>query len=64
MRRLAIGFMLLCVSEFRTLVRFGLLIGLGIIASFLASVTLLPAVVAVLRPRFIWGKRPAGEAEK
>ena len=51
----AIGFLLLCVSEFRTLVRFGLLIGMGMTVSFLATVTLLPATVAVFRPRAIWG---------
>jgi predicted RND superfamily exporter protein len=51
----ACGFLLLMVSEFRTLVRFGLLIGLSTVVSFAASVTLLPAVVAVLRPRFVWG---------
>jgi predicted RND superfamily exporter protein len=51
----ACGFLLLVVSEFRTLVRFGLLIGLSTVVSFAASVTLLPAVVAVLRLRFVWG---------
>lgn len=49
-----IGFLLLCISEFRTLNRFGLLIGLGMAVSFLASVTLLPATVAVFKPRFVW----------
>jgi len=53
----AVGFLLLCVSQFRTLVRFGLLIGLGMAVSFLASVLVLPAVVAVLKPRFVWGRR-------
>ncbi len=56
----ACGFLLLCVSEFRTLVRFGLLIGLGTMVSFVTSVTLLPALVAVLRPKFLWGKKDAG----
>ena len=50
----AVGFLLLCVSEFRTLVRFGLLIGVAMTVSFLTSVTLLPAIVATLRPRFVW----------
>ncbi|MCK4340599.1 MAG: MMPL family transporter [Phycisphaerae bacterium] len=50
----ALGFLLLCVSEFRTLVRFGLLIGIGLLVSFLTSVTLLPALVAILKPRFLW----------
>lgn len=50
----AVGFLLLCVSQFRTLVQFGLLVGLGMVGSFLASVTLLPALVAVIKPRFIY----------
>jgi len=50
----AVGFLLLCVSQFRTLVRFGLLIGVGMSTSFLVSVTILPALVAVIRPGFIW----------
>jgi predicted RND superfamily exporter protein len=49
-----LGFLLLCISEFRTLNRFGLLIGLGMGVSFIASVTLLPAAVAILKPRFIF----------
>jgi predicted RND superfamily exporter protein len=52
----AVGFLLLCTSEFRTLIEFGLLIGLGMVASFVVSVTLLPALVAVLRPRFVRGQ--------
>jgi len=52
----AAGFLLLMVSEFRTLVRFGLLIGTSTAISFIASVTLLPALVAIIRPRFIWGR--------
>ncbi len=51
----ALGFMLLVTSEFRTLVRFGFLIGSTTAVSFLCSVTLLPAMVAVLRPRFVVG---------
>jgi len=53
----AVGFLLLCVSEFRTLIRFGLLIGSSTVVSFLTSVTVLPAVVALLRPRFVWGAK-------
>jgi predicted RND superfamily exporter protein len=56
----AVGFLLLCVSEFRTLNRFGLLIGTSTMVSFLTSVTLLPALVALLRPRFVWGERGTG----
>jgi predicted RND superfamily exporter protein len=50
------GFLLLCISEFRTLVRFGLLIGLGMTTSYIVSVTVLPAVVAAFKPRFVYGK--------
>ena len=57
----AVGFLLLCVSEFRTLVRFGLLIGTAMLVSFAASVTLLPAVVALLRPRFVWPRLPGAQ---
>ena len=53
---LVIGFGLLCLSEFRTLVEFGLLIGLAIGAAFVVSVTLLPALVAAWKPRFVWGE--------
>ena len=53
----AVGFFLLCVSEFRTLVRFGLLIAVAMVVSFVTSVTFLPAIVAVFRPRFVWGRR-------
>ncbi len=49
----ATGFLLLCVSEFRTLARFGLLIGVSMIVSFVSSVTLLPAAVMVLRTYFV-----------
>ena len=54
---LVVGFALLCLSEFRTLVEFGLLIGLAIGAAFVVSVTLLPALVAAWKPRFVWGDR-------
>ncbi|NQU23429.1 MAG: MMPL family transporter, partial [Candidatus Nealsonbacteria bacterium] len=60
------GFLLLCVSEFRTLVRFGLLISAGMVVSFLTSVTLLPALLAVWRPRFLYrarAKRTAGKPD-
>jgi hypothetical protein len=53
---LVAGFGLLCLSEFRTLVEFGLLIGLAIGTAFVVSVTLLPAAVAAWKPRFVWGK--------
>jgi predicted RND superfamily exporter protein len=54
----AIGFLLLCVSEFRTLNEFGLLIGSAMLVSFAASITLLPAAVVAWKPRFVWGQPP------
>jgi uncharacterized membrane protein YdfJ with MMPL/SSD domain len=53
---LVVGFGLLCLSEFRTLVEFGLLIGLAIGTAFVVSVTLLPTLVAAWKPRFVWGE--------
>ena len=58
----AIGFLLLGVSEFRTLVRFGLLISMSMVVSFLTSITLLPAILAAVRPRFLW--RASGLLQK
>jgi hypothetical protein len=52
---LVVGFAMLCLSEFRTLVEFGLLIGLALAASFVISVTWLPALIATAKPRAIWG---------
>jgi hypothetical protein len=54
---LVVGFGLLCLSEFKTLVEFGLLIGLAIGTAFVVSVTLLPALVAVWKPEFVWGTK-------
>ena len=55
-----IGFLLLCISEFRTLVHFGLLIGTCMMVSFLTSITLLPALLAAWRPRFLWRPEQSG----
>jgi predicted RND superfamily exporter protein len=52
----SMGFLLLCISEFRTLVHFGVLIGTCMLVSFLATITLLPAMLAAWRPRFVWGE--------
>jgi uncharacterized protein len=59
---LVAGFGLLCLSEFRTLIEFGLLIGLAIGAAFVVSVTLLPAAVAAWKPKFVWGRSKVGRA--
>ncbi|WP_428242209.1 efflux RND transporter permease subunit [Gynuella sp.] len=47
----ALGFSVLCSSDVPPLVRFGLLVAMAVSAAFLASVTLLPALVMVLKPR-------------
>jgi hypothetical protein len=57
---LVVGFGLLCLSEFRTLVEFGLLIGLAIASSLVISLIGLPALVVATRPRFVWGVAPMG----
>jgi len=58
------GFLLLCVSEFRTLNEFGLLIGTAMLVSFVASMTLLPALVVAFRPRFVWGTAVPATAKR
>ncbi len=55
---LAVGFGLLLVSQFRTLSEFGLLVGASITSCFVVSLTLLPAALAALRPRFIFPHPP------
>ncbi len=50
---LALGFGVLTVSKVVILQDFGLLVAVAIATSFLSSMTLLPALVKVLRPRFI-----------
>ena len=49
---LALGFGVLAISKVVILQDFGLLVAVAIATSFLCSMTLLPALVKVLRPRF------------
>ncbi|MGR9074129.1 MAG: efflux RND transporter permease subunit [Gammaproteobacteria bacterium] len=49
---LALGFGVLAVSKVVILQDFGLLVAVAIATSFLCSMTLLPALVKVIRPRF------------
>ncbi len=51
------GFGLLMTSHVPPLVRFGCLVAVGVLISFLASLTVLPALILVLRPKFLLGKR-------
>jgi predicted RND superfamily exporter protein len=49
----AAGFLVLCVSRFMAFRSFGGLLGLAMVASGTAALTIVPAVLATLRPRFV-----------
>lgn len=53
---LALGFGVLLTSDVPPLVKFGGLVALAVSVAFIASLTLLPALVKVLKPRFLVGK--------
>ncbi|MCH7908775.1 MAG: MMPL family transporter [Candidatus Hydrogenedentes bacterium] len=48
-----LGFGVLLLSEVPPLNRFGALVGVAVSVSFVASMTVLPALVKVLRPSFL-----------
>jgi len=50
---LTLGFSVLTTSEVVPLTRFGALIAVAVSSSFIASMTILPALIKVLKPRFI-----------
>lgn len=50
---LTLGFGVLTTSEVVPLTRFGALVGVAVTSSFIASMTLLPALVKLLKPRFL-----------
>jgi predicted RND superfamily exporter protein len=60
------GFAVLCFSRFNILADLGLLIALTMFTSALASLTVIPALLSIINPRFIraesvtiqWGKSP------
>ena len=54
----ALGFGVLCLSDVPPLIRFGGLVALAVSTAFIASVTLLPALVLLLKPASIIA--PAG----
>jgi predicted RND superfamily exporter protein len=54
----SIGFGVLATSRVPTLVEFGLLTATAVAGSFLASMTMIPALVAWLRPAFLVEPRP------
>ncbi|MEQ8967976.1 MAG: outer membrane lipoprotein-sorting protein [Azospirillaceae bacterium] len=52
---LVLGFGVLVTSDVPPLVKFGALVAVAVSTAFLASLTLLPALALVLRPRFLTG---------
>ncbi|MCF6324029.1 MAG: MMPL family transporter [Gammaproteobacteria bacterium] len=50
---LTLGFGVLTTSEVVPLMRFGALVAVAVTSSFIASMTILPALIKVLKPRFI-----------
>jgi len=56
-----LGFGVLACSRVPTLVEFGLLTGVAVAGSFLASMTLIPALACVLRPAFVIGEQAEPE---
>jgi len=57
---LVLGFGVLTTSEVVPLIRFGSLVAVGVSASFLASMTVLPALIKAMRPAFLFPK-PSSE---
>ncbi len=55
---LALGFLVLTTSEVPALLRFGLLVAVAVSTSFIASMTLLPVMGKLLKPKFLF---PADE---
>ncbi len=54
---LALGFLVLTTSEVPPLIRFGLLVAVAVTTSFIASMTILPAIGKVLQPAFLFPRR-------
>jgi predicted RND superfamily exporter protein len=53
------GFAVLCFSRFNILVDLGLLIALTMFTSAIASLTVIPALLAIVKPNFIYGQTSA-----
>jgi len=60
---LVLGFGVLVTSEVVPLIRFGSLVAVGVSASFVASMTVLPALIKVLHPAFLFPKQSAVNTE-
>ncbi|MGR3176496.1 MAG: MMPL family transporter [Candidatus Anammoxibacter sp.] len=50
------GFGVLILSQALPLIRFGALVLVAVVVSFLASITVLPALIKVVQPRFLNNK--------
>ena len=50
---LSLGFGVLITSEVVPLINFGALVAIAVTVSFLASMTVLPALIKVIQPRFL-----------
>ena len=55
---LALGFGVLTTSKVVVLHEFGVLVAVAIATSFLSSMTVLPALVKVFKPKFLWQENP------
>lgn len=53
---LALGFGVLVSSKVVPLNNFGLIVALSVTTSFLVSMTLVPAMIYLFKPRFVWAK--------
>jgi predicted RND superfamily exporter protein len=62
---MAVGFSVFALAEIKSVIYFGLLIGLGMLSSVLADLLFLPALVTWLRPDFVHARRMrSGEEER
>jgi predicted RND superfamily exporter protein len=53
------GFLVLALSRFRIVAQFGVLVALSMGSSAIVSLTVVPALLAAIKPRFIYGRRSA-----
>lgn len=59
---LALGFGVLTISKVVVLHEFGVLVAVAIVTSFLSSMTMLPALVKVFEPRFLFADNAGADA--
>ena len=57
---IALGFGVLMTSDVPPMTNFGTLVALAVVVAFVASVTLLPALVLLMRPAFMFGHSGVG----